>query len=83
VEARLRELDLGAAERIAAGDAAGFREYCDRTGATICGRHAIETALSIRPARGKVDAYTSSGAMTGDWEHTVSYAAIGLEWARG
>jgi AmmeMemoRadiSam system protein B len=81
VEPKLRELDLGAAERIVAGDVAGFRDYCDRTGATICGRHAIETALAIRPARGTVAAYTTSGAKTGDWTHTVSYAAIALDRA--
>lgn len=79
VEERLRELDLGAAERIVAGDAVGFRDYCRRTGATICGREAIEVALHLGFGRGRIDAYATSGAMTGDWEHTVSYAAIALD----
>ena len=81
VEAGLRDLDLGAARFIVEGDAAGFHDYCDRTGATICGRHAIEVALDLGLGRGSVAAYTTSGALTGDWDHTVSYAAIALERA--
>ena len=82
VEAGLRDLDLGAARFIVNGDAPGFRDYCDRTGATICGRDAIEVALDLGLGRGAVAAYTTSGALTGDWDHTVSYAAIALERAR-
>lgn len=82
IEAGLRDLDLGAARFIVNGDAAGFRDFCDRTGATICGRHAIEVALHLGLSRGAVAAYTTSGALTGDWDHTVSYAAIELEWPR-
>ena len=79
----LRRLDGGAIDLIAAGDADGFARYCDETGATICGRLAIEVALRVPPggARGRLLAYDTSGRMTGDWEHTVSYAAIGLSGA--
>lgn len=78
VPERLRELDLGAIARIEAGDAEGLERYLDRTGATVCGRHAIGVALRALPAgvRAKRLDYDTSGRMTGDWSHTVSYAAI-------
>lgn len=79
----LRRLDGGAIDLITAGDADGFARYCDETGATICGRLAIEVGLRLPPAgaRGRRLAYDTSGRMTGDWDHTVSYAAIGLAGA--
>lgn len=80
VRERLEALDLGAAERIEAGDAAGFDRYCDETGATICGRKSISVLLRF-PAAGRravLLGYDTSGRMTGDWSHTVSYAALGV-----
>ena len=75
---RIRELDLGAVGYISAGDFMGFGSYLDRTGATICGRDAIDVLLRLLPmaARGSLVSYATSGQMTGDWGHTVSYAAI-------
>ena len=75
---RIRELDLGAVDYISAGDFMGFKSYLDRTQATICGRDAIDVLLRLLPraARGSLVAYDASGHMTGDWGHTVSYAAI-------
>jgi len=81
VEERLRGLDLGAVREIERADAAAFRTYCEDTGATICGRRPIEILLRMRPdATGRLIAYDTSGRMTNDWTHTVSYAAIGLTW---
>ncbi|MGA2093822.1 MAG: AmmeMemoRadiSam system protein B, partial [Sedimentisphaerales bacterium] len=34
----LKKLDSGAYDYISKLDSAGFRQYCDKTGATICGR---------------------------------------------
>ena len=80
VEERLRKLDDGAIEHIVAGDADGFARYCADTGATICGRLAIEVALRIPlgTSSGRLIDYDTSGRVTGDWSHSVSYAAIGF-----
>jgi AmmeMemoRadiSam system protein B len=76
---RLRELDMGAVSRILELDREGFEDYVSRTGATICGRHAIDLLLRIVPRqeiRGELLAYRTSGEITGDWEHCVSYATL-------
>ncbi len=79
VEDRIRDLDLGAVRLIEARDAKGFEDYVDRTGATICGRSAIGVLLRALPP-GEVEAslvaYDTSGRMTGDFSHTVSYASV-------
>lgn len=77
---RIEALDLGAVRRIEEGDAAGFAAYCDETGATICGRNAIAILLRLAPGvvRGALLEYDTSGRATGDWTHTVSYAALGV-----
>ncbi len=78
VPEKLRELDLGAAQLIEARDVAGFESYLDRTGATICGRDAIDVLLRLLPpdAKPSLVAYDTSGRMTGDFGHSVSYAAM-------
>ncbi len=78
IEENLRELDLGAARRVEANDVRGFEDYCRSTGATVCGRHAIGLAMRLVPpgAVAKLVDYDTSGRLTGDWEHTVSYAAL-------
>jgi AmmeMemoRadiSam system protein B len=75
---RIRTLDLDAVKRIVDGDRAGFREYVERTGATICGRAAIDLLLGILPegTPATLVAYDTSGNMTGDWGHSVSYASL-------
>jgi len=78
VASAVRRLDEGALEHIVARDADGFVAYVERTGATICGRSAIEVMLRALPAgaHGERLAYTTSLDATGDYEHTVSYAAV-------
>jgi MEMO1 family protein len=78
VPGRLRELDLGAIRAIELGDAVGFARYVDRTGATICGRLAIDVLLRLPCSAngGSLLAYDTSGRMTGQWDHSVSYAAV-------
>jgi len=51
-----------------------------QTGATICGRDAIDIALRLLPDGIEVllEDYDTSGRLTGDWEHSVSYAALTL-----
>ncbi len=78
VPEKLRELDLGAARLAEARDAEGFESYADRTGATICGRDAIGVLLRLLPANATASlaAYDTSGRMTGDFGHSVSYATL-------
>lgn len=84
LEANLRRLDLGAFEEIQKKDLKGFRRYVQDTGATICGRDAISLLLALLPKDAAVHLlkYDTSGRMTGDWRHTVSYvsAAVTGTW---
>jgi AmmeMemoRadiSam system protein B len=78
VSEAVRGLDEGALACVVAGDADGFRRYVEQTGATICGRHPIEVLLRALPpgVRGEQLAYTTSLELTGEYDHTVSYAAV-------
>jgi len=78
VPRRLRELDMGAVDRILAFDRGGFAEYVQRTQATICGMSAIDVLLGLLPGglQASLEAYDTSGRITGDWEHSVSYASL-------
>jgi AmmeMemoRadiSam system protein B len=78
VAAAVRALDERALERIVAGDAEGFVRHVEETGDTICGRESIEILLRALPAgaRGERIAYATSLDLTGDYEHSVSYAAV-------
>src|SRR5262245_20294782 len=78
VAAAVRRLDDAALEHILARDADGFVAWVDETGATICGRNALDVLLRALPpaARGRRVAYATSLDTTGDYEHTVSYAAV-------
>ena len=88
VPENLRELDMGAVERILDFDSAGFAEYIKKTGATICGASPIRILLETISLSGKVDdltadlvELTSSGESTGDYSHCVSYAGIAVREA--
>lgn len=82
----LRRLDMGAFDRIRNKDLAGFLQYCDTTGATICGRDAIAVLLAMLPPEARFEplAYTTSGQLTGDFSNSVSYlaAAVVGSWPR-
>jgi AmmeMemoRadiSam system protein B len=75
LEANLKTLDLGAYAFIEKKDSAGFRDYVHRTGATICGRDPIAVLTALLDERDTVHLvkYDTSGRLTGDWSHTVSY----------
>ena len=81
--ASLRKLDGEGAELIARRDLAGFTDFLGRTGATICGAHAIAIYLALLelcdPARrvtGEIAAMADSGMVTGDYSCVVDYAGI-------
>lgn len=78
VKENLKKLDLGAVEIIRKLDASGFDAYVGRTGATICGHYPIQTLLETLPkdARGQLLKYDTSGDMTGDYSHCVSYVSM-------
>jgi AmmeMemoRadiSam system protein B len=78
VPERIRRLDMGAVERILHFDRQGFDDYVAETGATICGRAAIDVLLGLLEpgATSELVAYDTSGRMTGDWDHSVSYASL-------
>jgi AmmeMemoRadiSam system protein B len=44
----------------------------------VCGRAAIDILLRIlgRDAAATLVSYDTSGRITGDWDHSVSYAAL-------
>ena len=75
---RIRELDMGAVKLVESGNVEGFEDYVERTGATICGRDAIDVLLRLLTddTRASLIAYDTSGRITGDWGHSVSYAAL-------
>jgi len=79
--ANLKKLDQGAWAFIEKLDADGFRAYLEKTGATICGRRPIEILLRMLPQDTKALqlAYDTSGRLTDDEEHSVSYMAIAFE----
>jgi AmmeMemoRadiSam system protein B len=80
VSVRLKALDTAAIEPILSGDAEAFRSFLVRTGDTVCGRVPLAAFLATlgRGARGRLLAYRTSLDVTGDYEHCVSYASIGL-----
>ncbi|MFH0909332.1 MAG: AmmeMemoRadiSam system protein B [bacterium] len=83
VENNLRTLDLGAIAQIEKKDAGGLQAYCDRTGATVCGRDPISVLLAMLPegAKAHLLKYDTSGRMTGDFQNSVSYMAAAFEGA--
>ncbi len=84
IAAKIRKLDMGAVEKILALDYAGFRDYINGTGATVCGENPIKillrTAQKVSGKSAKIAtglaAYANSGEMSGDYSHCVSYASI-------
>lgn len=78
VFANLEKLDMGAWEKIKNKDVAGFNEYVDDTGATICGRNPISILLSMLPEASKAQLlkYDTSGRMTNDTDMSVSYLCL-------
>mgnify|MGYP000994337866 CR=1 FL=1 len=72
---RLADDALAALKRV---DVQAFRGHCDRTGDTICGRHPIAVLMEALPrtAVAEILKVDTSGNLTGEWDHTVSYASV-------
>lgn len=75
---RIRASDLNAIDFILSNNPMKFNEYCESTGMTICGRNAILLGLSLFSTihTKELVAYSTSAQITGDYDNTVSYAAI-------
>jgi AmmeMemoRadiSam system protein B/AmmeMemoRadiSam system protein A len=76
----LKDLDGGAIARILAKDAAGFSAFQEETGVTLCGDRPIGILLRMLGPGAQVEriAYTTSGALTGDYRNSVSYAVLAV-----
>ena len=86
VAEQIKKVDMGAYEHIANLDYKGFVNYKQATGATICGYVPIAILLSMlqKPAKSHLIEYATSGEMTGDYRHSVSYlsAAFSGAWPK-
>lgn len=84
IQHNLESLDLGAFKQVESKNLPGFLQYVQYTGATICGRSPIAVLLAMLPEEAKVQLlkYDTSGNLTGDWSHSVSYvsAAVSGQW---
>ncbi len=83
VAANLRALDMGAVEKIKQLDRRAFLDYVNDSGATICGAMPIAllleaAALADKKLRVELLDYSTSGDVTGDYRHVVSYAALAM-----
>ncbi len=78
VQEQLKALDMRAYERIAARDLDGLMALYEETGITVCGIRPIGILLGLLPAdaEARLLRYDTSGRMTSDDEHSVSYLAV-------
>ena len=85
IKKRVRDLDMGAIDRILQMNSEDFRGYVSDTGATICGNQPISILLDMLPntAKGTLLTYYTSGDILGEETETVSYASIVFENASG
>jgi len=77
---RLLALGHATAGRAAAMDWRGFWNQVEVSGDTVCGEHPIETLLQLLShafrGTGRLAALTTSGKVTGQWDRSVTYAAV-------
>jgi hypothetical protein len=79
----LRELDFACAEAAGSLDSSLFLETIEKRGATVCGTGPISLLLDVMDLLGGDEIYQAtldyqtSGDLTGDYRHSVSYAALG------
>lgn len=80
---RLRDLDFECIEAAGSLDSSLFLETLSEHDATVCGRDPIALLLDVMHRLGgdsiyqSVLDYQTSGEITGDFHHSVSYAALG------
>ena len=83
VALHLRELDFECADAAGSLDSSLFLETLEEREATVCGSGPISLLLDVMHLLGGDDIYQAildyetSGDLTGDYQHSVSYAALG------
>jgi MEMO1 family protein len=85
---KIRAQDGQAASLLAKLDAAGFRSFLDRTGATICGRHGLSTMAELIPriapdARPVLLAHYSSGDLAEGRADSSAVDYVAMAFVRG
>jgi AmmeMemoRadiSam system protein B/AmmeMemoRadiSam system protein A len=78
----LLELGRSTAERVAASDADGFWFQVETSGDTVCGRRPIAVLGELLEhgfdGSGRLIDVTTSGHVSGNWDLSVTYAAVSL-----
>lgn len=79
IRENLHRLDNGAIDEIKKLNVLSFINYCETTGATICGRAPIAALLTVlkdKVKKAELLKYYTSGDMVGDHSSAVGYAGI-------
>ncbi|MBW2973119.1 AmmeMemoRadiSam system protein B [Candidatus Woesearchaeota archaeon] len=78
IKENLYKMDAGAIEEIKKMSSKGFLDYVNKTGATICGKHAIAALLNcLKSSKAELlKYYTSADISNKDYSMAVGYAAI-------
>ena len=78
VQQQLKDLDMDSYKYIEKLDSAGFLEYRNKTGTTICGYIPIAILLSMldKSSQAQLINYATSGQLTGDFTNSVSYFSV-------
>ena len=78
IQNNLKNLDMGAVNHLTTLNFDGFCQYIDDTQATICGQDSLKLLLQLLPpdSHAHLLEYTTSGELTQDWSHSVSYVAM-------
>ncbi|MDF7808081.1 AmmeMemoRadiSam system protein B [Pontiellaceae bacterium B12219] len=82
-EENIRRLDMGAFRLIEQKKRREFLQYIQNTGATVCGRNSIAILLTLLADESEVQLlqYDTSGNLTDDWQHCVSYISASVSGA--
>jgi len=77
----IKQGDQQAIDYILSCDADKLYDYCKKTGITICGVNALIFGLSLyeKVTTKQLAGYATSADITGDFDNTVSYAAIVID----
>jgi MEMO1 family protein len=81
ISQQIQDIDFKAKDFIANNDFDGFWDWFNKTPTTICGRFGIATLLYMlqkRDTKVMHTCYEQSGALTNDWDHSVSYLGMAI-----
>jgi hypothetical protein len=80
IKLSLKQLDMGAYDKIVAHDAAGLLAYREMTGITACAFGPVMILLNMLPdnATPTLVKYYTSGELTANYNNSVSYLAVAI-----